>query len=66
MTDNSASEVLEKIKNFNDDHDTHFTNFNDWYKLYRCQPGPARKIGKSNTFIPEIFSEIEALSTAVY
>lgn len=66
MTDNSASEVLEKIKNFGDDHATHFSSFNDWYKLYRCQPGPARKIGKSNTFIPEIFSEIEALSTAVY
>ena len=66
MTNDSASEVLEKINNFNDDHSTHFANFNDWYKLYRCQPGPARKIGKSNTFIPEIFSEIEALTTASY
>ena len=66
MTDQSAQEVLEKVKGFHDDHATHFTNFNEWYKLYRCQPGPARKIGKSNTFIPEIFSEIEALKTAAY
>src|SRR3990167_1171566 len=65
MPNDSAQEVLEKVRNFGEDHASHFSNLNDWYKLYRCQPGP-RKIGKSNTFIPEIFSEIEALKTAVF
>ena len=65
MSQETAKEVIDKIKNFNEEHQTHFSNFNDWYKLYRCQPEP-RTIGKSNTFIPEIFTEIEALSTAVF
>lgn len=65
MPNDAAHEVLEKIRSFAEEHQAHFTNFNDWYQLYRCQPGP-RHIGKSNTFIPEIFTEIEALSTAVF
>lgn len=65
MADNAGSEVLEKVRNFGEEHSTQFSQFNDWYKLYRAQPGP-RNIGKSNTFIPETFVEVEALSTAVF
>jgi hypothetical protein len=65
MADKVAQEVLEKIRNFADDHKHHFSNFNDWYKMYRCQ-SDVRTIGKSNTFIPEIFTEIEAISTAIF
>ena len=65
MSEKSGQEVLEKVKNFADEHKDHFTSFNSWYKMYRAQPD-ARTIGKSNTFIPEITTEIEALSTAVF
>ena len=64
MIENAAQEVLDKVRNFATEHSNHFNNFNDWYKLYRAQPD-ARTIGKSNTFIPETFVEVEALSTAV-
>ena len=63
--DKIGAEILEKIRNFQDTHSSHFDNFNRWYKMYRCQP-EARSIGKSNTFIPEIFTEVEALSTAAF
>lgn len=65
MSDESANEVLEKVRNFQSDNSKYFKQTNDWYKMYRCQPD-ARTVGKSNTFIPEIFSEVEALSTAVF
>lgn len=64
-TEKSGQEVLEKVRNFAGEHKDHFTSFNSWYKMYRAQPD-ARTIGKSNTFIPEITTEIEALSTAVF
>ncbi len=65
MADETANEVLEKIRNHQSDHAGYFKNTNDWYKMYRCQP-EARSVGKSNTFIPEIFTEVEALATAVF
>lgn len=65
MADKSGQEVIDKVKNFADEHKDHFSKFNDWYKMYRAQP-EARTIGKSNTFIPETTTEIEALSTAVF
>lgn len=65
MDNASGQEVLEKVRTFGDEHSGHFKNFNDWYKLYRAQP-EARTIGKSNTFIPETFTEVEALATAVF
>lgn len=65
MSDKNAQEVISKVNNFADEHKEHFTNFNNWYKMYRAQPD-TRTIGKSNTFIPEITTEIEALSTAVF
>lgn len=64
-TEKSGQEVLEKVNNFATEHKDHFTSFNSWYKMYRAQP-EGRTIGKSNTFIPEITTEIEALSTAVF
>lgn len=63
--DKIGEEIIGKIRTFQQNHSAHFDNFNRWYKLYRCQPD-ARSVGKSNTFIPEIFTEIEALSTACY
>ncbi|MFA5795524.1 MAG: hypothetical protein WC980_10725 [Candidatus Brocadiia bacterium] len=65
MSERSGQEVIEKVKNFADEHKDHFASFNSWYKMYRAQPD-ARSIGRSNTFIPEITTEIEALSTAVF
>lgn len=65
MTNDNANEILEKVRNFQKDHAEYFKNTNDWYKMYRCQPD-IRRVGKSNTFIPEIFTEIEALATAVF
>ena len=61
----TGREVLEKVNNFADEHKEHFNKFNSWYKMYRAQP-EGRVIGKSNTFIPEITTEIEALSTAIF
>jgi hypothetical protein len=66
MANDIADEIKGKIQGFKDDHKTHFDNFNDYYKLYRCQPLKPRTVGRSNTFIPEIYTEIEALSTAVF
>jgi hypothetical protein len=65
MSEKNGQEVIEKVNNFATEHKDHFTSFNSWYKMYRAQPD-ARTIGKSNTFIPEITTEIEALSTAVF
>jgi len=66
MADNDfAREVLDKVNTFASEHSYHFQKFNEWYKMYRAQPGP-RNIGKSNTFIPELFIETEALKTATF
>lgn len=65
MADETAQEILEKVRSFQADNADYFNKTNEWYKMYRSQPD-ARTVGKSNTFIPEVFTEIEALTTAVF
>lgn len=64
MDEKISAEIIEKIHSFQSENEKYFKNTNEWYKMYRGQPN-GRGVGKSNTFIPEVFVEIEALATAV-
>lgn len=61
-----SEEILEKIDAFQTDHATQLDEFNKFYKMYRSQPTKTRSENQSNTFIPEMFVEDEALATAAH
>ena len=61
-----SEEILSKIDAFKTDHATQLDEFNKFYKMYRSQPTKKRSENQSNTFIPEIFVEDEALATAAH
>lgn len=61
-----GAEILDKIDTFQTDHVIQLQEFNDFYKMYRSQPTKKRSENQSNTFIPEMFVEDEALATAAH
>lgn len=61
-----ANEILDKVRAFAVDHSSHLQDFNKFYRMYRCNPVKTRSENQSNTFIPEMFVEVEAIATAVF
>ncbi|MDI6808512.1 MAG: hypothetical protein QME66_05960 [Candidatus Eisenbacteria bacterium] len=61
-----VQEILEKTSTFERDHGSHLRDWNRNDRLYRSIPVKSRSENQSNTFIPEMFVEVEALATAVF
>lgn len=61
-----SQEILQKISDFQSNHSSQLSDFNKFYKQYRSIPTKTRRENQSNTFIPELFVEDEALATAVH
>ena len=64
--DQDRHEIIGKIKAFQTDHAEQLSDFNKFYKSYRVKPTKNRKENQSNTVLPELFVEIEALATAAH
>jgi len=63
--DSDKGEILDKVSSFVDNHATQLGEFNKFYKMYRAQPTKTRAENQSNTVLPELFVETEALATAM-
>lgn len=60
-----GQEIMHKISDFYSKHAFQLQEFNRHYKMYRVQPTKQRAENQSNTVLPELFSEVEALATAI-
>lgn len=63
--DSDGQEILRKVTAFSTDHAVQLQELNKFYKIYRCQPTKTRSENQSNTVVPELFVEVEALATAI-
>ena len=61
-----AREVLEKNSSFVSDNAQRFQEYLAWDKQYRVEPTIKRREVYSTTVVPEMFSEVEAISTAAF
>lgn len=61
-----AEEILRKIEGFQTEHAGQLADAAKFYKQYRAVPTKTRRETQSNTFIPEMFVEVEALATAIH
>lgn len=61
-----AEEVMKKVSDFETTHGSQLSEFKKNYQMFRCRPTKSRYDNQSNTFIPEMFVETEALATAIY
>ena len=64
--DQDAQEIRTKVSSFETDHSKQLGDFGRNSKLYRVIPTKQRKEHQSNTFYPELTTEVEALATAVH
>jgi len=58
-------EIEQKVAQFVSKHAYQLQEFNRFYKMYRVQPTKQRAENQSNTVVPELFVEVEALATAI-
>lgn len=63
--DEDGQEILQKVSLFSTHHAIQLQEFNKYYKMYNVQPTKTRAENQSNTVIPELFVEVEALATAI-
>ena len=66
MSESWIDQVVERNKSFESDHSSALADFNRNYRMYRGIPTRRRAENQSNTHIPEMLVEVEALATAVH